>query len=237
MRVSVSPQQPVVIFGGFLITQEAYLTMASRIHALSGAPVEIVAVSRMEWLRTSAAAGWNRCLDRVDAMVRRLRTDSPTGRVTLIGHSSGGVMLRPYLSEQSFLGRRYNGAQHCNRLITLGSPHQARRATPLRAQVDHCFPACPWADRVDAVAVAGVLDLSSSTASWLSRRLAQRSYRQINGEGSSLGDGLVPVESALLRDAHPITLENTAHGGAFGSSWYGSAERVDQWWTAACVDA
>ncbi|MGB1416870.1 MAG: esterase/lipase family protein [Synechococcus sp.] len=231
---AISAGQPVLILGGFLITDEAYAVMASRIQALSGGQVEIVPMSRLDWLRTSAASGWTRCLDRVDAMARRLQAGSSTGRITLIGHSSGGVMLRPYLSEQPFLGRRYGGSRWCNRLITLGSPHQAQRATPLRAQVDQDCPGCPWADQVDAIAVAGVLDLSSATASWVSRRSADRSYRQINGPGEWRGDGLVPVESALLRDARPITVADTAHGGLFGSSWYGSADRVDQWWTAAC---
>ena len=62
-------------------------------------------------------------------------------------------MLRPYLADQTFLGRRFNGAPRCDRLITLGSPHQALRATPLRARVDRKFPGCPEADRVDYVAV------------------------------------------------------------------------------------
>ena len=234
MGMQVSAQQPVLILGGFLITDDAYAAMASRIHATSGAHVEIVPMSRFDWLSTSRASGWRHCLDRVDVLVRRLQTESVTGRITLIGHSSGGVMLRPYLSNQSFVGRCYQGSRYCNRLITLGSPHQAKRATPLRAEVDRRFPACPQPEAVDTVAVAGMLDLTGPTASWFSRFSAQRSYRQINGDGAWVGDGLVPLESALLRDAHFVTLKDTAHGGLFGSAWYGSDNRVDQWWSAAC---
>ena len=86
-------------------------------------------------------------------------------------------MLRPYLADQTFLGRRFNGAPRCNRLITLGSPHQALRATPLRARVDRKFPGCPEADRVDYVAVAGRLEPLGSNASSFSTRSAARSYR------------------------------------------------------------
>ena len=33
----------------------------------------------------------------------------PSGRVTLVGHSSGGIMLRLFLDDQPFEGRRWNG--------------------------------------------------------------------------------------------------------------------------------
>ena len=223
--------QPVVILGGFLITDEAYRPLADWIHQATGAPVRIVPASRLDWLATSWGFGWCRLLDRVDFCVRELQCQSPTERVTLIGHSSGGVMLRPYLVNQTFLGRCFNGATRCNRLITLGSPHQAVRATPLRARVDRAFPGCPEADHVDYVAVAGRLDPLGSNASTFSTRTSARSYRQIMGDPDLEGDGLVPVQSALLRDARWIELSDTAHGGLFGQSWYGSTDRIDQWWS------
>ncbi len=223
--------QPVVILGGFLITAEAYRPLADWIAQSTGAPVRIVPASKLDWLTTSWGFGWCRLLDRVDALVRELQGFSPTGRVTLIGHSSGGVMLRPYLVDQTFLGRHYNGASRCNRLITLGSPHQAERATPLRARVDREFPGCPEADRVDYVSVAGRLDPLGSNASAFSRRSAARSYRQIMGDPDLEGDGLVPLPSARLQDARWIELPDTAHGGLFGQSWYGSPDRIDAWWS------
>ena len=223
--------QPVVILGGFLITDEAYRPLADWIHQATGAPVRIVAASRLDWLATSWGFGWCRLLDRVDSCVRELQRQSRNERVTLIGHSSGGVMLRPYLVDQTFLGRCFNGATRCNRLITLGSPHQAVRATPLRARVDRAFPGCPEADHVDYVAVAGRLDPLGSNASTFSTRTSARSYRQIMGDPDLEGDGLVPVQSALLRDARWIELSDTAHGGLFGQSWYGSTDRIDHWWS------
>jgi len=229
----VEAKQPVLILGGFLITQEAYQPMATTLQELTGAEVAIVPMSRLDWLMTSGPEGWIRCLDRVDAMVRALQARSATGKVTLIGHSSGGVMLRPYLSDRSFLEHCYRGLDVCNRLITLGSPHQALRATRLRSLVDQRYPGCPHADAVEYVAVAGCLDLTSSTSSWFSRLSAERSYRQINGNGSWQGDGLVPLGSAHLRDARWITLDDTAHGGLFGSAWYGTPTRVERWWSEA----
>lgn len=231
--IAVNPDQPVVILGGFLITDEAYQPLANWIHQRTGAPVRIVHATRLDWLATSWGFGWIRLLDRVDACVRELLALSSGQSVTLIGHSSGGVMLRPYLVDAVFEGRCYRGFERCNRLITLGSPHQALRATPLRAAVDRRFPGCPCSDQVDYVAVAGTLDLSGDNASAFSRRSAARSYRQINGDAAALGDGLVPLESALLREARSVLVDDTAHGGLFGQSWYGSVDRIEQWWMAA----
>ncbi|MEB3246800.1 MAG: esterase, partial [Synechococcus sp.] len=106
----VDPNQPVVILGGFLITDEAYGPMAHWIQRRTGAPVRVVHATRLDWLATSWAFGWIRLLDRVDACVQELAAAAKGGSVTLIGHSSGGVMLRPYLSDDFFQGRRYGGA-------------------------------------------------------------------------------------------------------------------------------
>ena len=233
---SVDPQQPVVILGGFLITEEAYQPMADWLTGQGVIDAEVVPVSRYDWLLTSWGFGWRRVLDRVDALVRELQSKSPSGRVTLIGHSSGGVMLRLYLSDQPFQGRCYGGSSRCDRLITLGSPHQAVRATPLRAMVDRCFPGCHEAG-VDYVAIAAELDLESANASSFSRRSAKGSYRSIIGSTDVAGDGLVPVDSALLRGARQLTLPDTAHGGLFGSTWYATAARLEHWWPFAVDDS
>ena len=221
------PLQPVVILGGFLITPEAYAGIASWLRH-QGAEVEVVPASRLDWMLTTWALGWTRLLDRVHELVTHLARHSPTGKVTLIGHSSGGVMLRLYLTDELFAGRCYRGSDLCNRLITLGSPHQAQRATPLRAMVDRRFPGVA-VDGIDYLAVAGCLDLASANASGFSRRSASGSYRNIAGTVDVDGDGLVPVESALLTGARHLVLADTAHGGLFGSSWYGSDDRIGLW--------
>ena len=224
--------QPILILGGFLITDEAYAPLALTLQSLTNQPVSVVHASRLDWLLTSQSVGWTRLLDRVDKAVRSLRSISPTGFVTLIGHSSGGVMLRPYLSHQRFVDRSYGGTDFCNRLITLGSPHQALRATSLRTMVCEQFPGCPESESVDYISIAGELKLDSANASAFSRFTAGTSYRQISGDPKSIGDGLVPVSSAVLQGSFPVVLPNTAHGGFFGRHWYGSVDRVQEWWRA-----
>ena len=231
---SVDPHQPVVILGGFLITEEAYQPMADWLINQGVTDAKVVPVSRYDWLLTSWGFGWRRVLDRVAEHVQLLQSTSPTGRVTLIGHSSGGVMLRLYLSDQPFQGRTYGGASRRDRLISLGSPHQAIRATPLRAMVDRSCPGC-HEPGVDYVAIAGELNLNSTTASVFSRRSAKGSYRGISGSVDVSGDGLVPVDSALLCGARHLVQSDTAHGGLFGNTTYFSPARLEAWWRFAAV--
>jgi len=232
LRCMADPEQPVLILGGFLITPEAYSPMVQVLSRCTGQPVQLVEVTRPQWLLTLWAVGWARILDRVTTLATELAQASPTGKITLIGHSSGGILLRLFLSDLPFQGRCYSGRRLANRLICLGSPHTALKATPLRAMVNRELPGAYHAEEVHYVSVAGAVNLNPSAgeASDMARRLAPTAYRNSTGHADDCGDGLVPVSGALLAGSQPIVLEGVAHGGAFGKRWYGSAAVVDQWW-------
>ncbi|MFN6133020.1 MAG: lipase family alpha/beta hydrolase [Synechococcaceae cyanobacterium] len=227
---ATSTRQPIVILGGFLISPEAYGPMLTRLEQLSGQPVRLVAVSKPLWALTVFGFAWAWILDRVAAVVAELAQTSPTGRVTLVGHSSGGIMLRLFLDEAPFEGRRYDGKVLADTLVMLGSPHTALKATPLRQMVGRRLPGAFFADRVRYVSVAGDLDISS--ASPLARRMAPTAYRNSSGSAEDRGDGLVPLASALLTGSTSVVLPGVAHAAAFGTSWYGSPEVVECWWRA-----
>ncbi|MFN9623410.1 MAG: esterase/lipase family protein [Cyanobacteriota bacterium] len=230
-----TPPQPVLILGGFLITAEAYAPMVDTLARLTGQPVRLIPVSRLEWGLTVFPFAWARILDRVTTTAAALALDSPTGRITLVGHSSGGIMLRLFLSDLPFQGRVFGGRRLADRLICLGSPHTARKATPLRALVDRDLPGAFHSDQVRYVSVAGAvnLDAAAGEARDTARRLAPAAYRNSTGNPDDQGDGLVPCTGALLGGSRPIVLEGVAHGGAFGPRWYGSPEVVETWWEAA----
>jgi hypothetical protein len=225
----MSPLQPAptLILGGFLITPEAYAPMAAAIDAATGQPVAVVPASRGDWLLTSWSLGWTRLLDRAQALLLELAAASPTGRVNLVGHSSGGVMLRLLLGDEPFAGRVYGQRGRVQSLVSLGSPHQAIRATALRQLVDRRYPGAFFKEELAYLAVAGAIEPEQLRTR--ARRLTARSYSVINGDPRCRGDGLVPLSSALLAGAEPLVLEGVGHGGWFAERWYGSADVLPQW--------
>ncbi len=221
--------QPIILLGGFLIDISAYEEMSEYIKSRTGNKVVIVPVNKFLWLSTNWSFGWKIILDRVEEIVKELSKESPTNKVTLIGHSSGGMILRLYLSDLLFNQKIYNGKKYANCLVTLGSPNQAKRATYLRNFVSSKLPGSFYSKTVSYVSVAGELDLNGPIATKTSLRLSKPSYRALNGNGDVIGDGLVPRDSALLIGSKQIVLKETAHGKAFGKDWYGSQNKVEEW--------
>lgn len=218
---------PTLILGGFLITPEAYAPMATAIAAHTGQPVAVVPASRFDWLLTSWSVGWTRLLDRAQTLLLQLAAAAPNGRVNVVGHSSGGVMLRLLLGDVPFAGRVYGQRSKVQQLISLGSPHQAIRGTALRQLVDQRYPGAFFAEAVRYLAVAGAITPEELRPR--ARGLVARSYRAINGDANSRGDGLVPLSSALLQGAEPLVLEGVGHGGWFAERWYGSPDVLPRW--------
>ncbi|MFZ9753931.1 MAG: esterase/lipase family protein [Cyanobium sp.] len=232
------PAQPILVLGGFLIGAEAYGPLVESLERLSGQRVVLLPVTRWEWLLTVLPLGWARLLDRVAIAAAELAGASQTGRITLVGHSSGGILLRLFLADGPFEGRCYGGRRLADTLITLGSPHTALKATAMRTRVARELPGAYFGHDplhpVRYVAVAGVIELEAGAgqASATARRLAPTAYRNSSGDAADRGDGLVPVGSALLEGAEPVLLEGVAHGGAFGAQWYGTPAVVERWWAA-----
>ena len=221
--------QPIIILGGFLINSNAYKEMTECIKNRTNNNVVIVPVSKIEWLSTNWSFGWKIILDKVEKLVKELSEKSYTKKVTLIGHSSGGIILRLFLSDLLFNRKIYNGKDYANCLITLGSPNQAKRATYLRNLVSSTLPGSFYSKDVNYISVAGELDLNGPIATKTSLRLSKSSYRAINGNGDVIGDGLVPRDSALLIGSKQVVIKETAHGKTFGKEWYGSKNKVEEW--------
>ena len=191
--------------------------------------VYIVNVTRIDWLKSSTITGWINILDKVHGTVSKAMLETKTEKIDFIGHSSGGIMLRLYLSDQLFGGNKYNGKTITENLITLGSPHQALRATKLRKFVDKEYPGSFFKE-VNYISVGGSVDIRSKDAYFLTKLLARRSYESITGTFNCEGDGLVPLSSSLLEGSNKVVLQDTFHGGIFGESWYGSVSSVKNWW-------
>ncbi len=167
----------------------------------------------------------NKVTDKVSIAMK----ENNSKKIDLIGHSSGGVMLRLYLSSEPFNGQIYNGKNITKNLITLGSPHQAIKATKLRKFVDQKYPG-NFFNNVNYISIGGEVQINSKHSSLLTKIIAKRSYQSISGDQDARGDGLVPLSSSILKGSQQIILPETFHGGIFGKVWYGTPSKVEEWW-------
>ena len=222
-------KNPIVILGGFLITSEAYNITKNTIENISGRKVYVVDVTRADWFKSNSAEGWINILNKVKDKVALALKETKAKKVDLIGHSSGGIILRLYLSNEPFKYVIYNGKSTTRNLITLGSPHQAVKATALRRFVDEKYPG-NFFGNINYVSVGGKVKINSEQTSILTKLIARNSYQSISGDKNESGDGLVPLSSSLLKNSQQIILKETVHGGIFGKNWYGSTSKVREWW-------
>ena len=222
-------ENPIIILGGFLITSDSYNPAKNAIANISGRKVYVVDITRGDWLKSNSAEGWITILNKVNRMVAFALNETKAKKVDLIGHSSGGIILRLYLSSEPFKDVIYNGQSITRNLITLGSPHQAVRATKLRRFVDEKYPG-NFFKNINYVSIGGKVEINSKQTSLLTKLFARNSYQSISGDKNESGDGLVPLSSSLLKNSQQIIIPNSAHGGIFGKNWYGSSSIVKSWW-------
>jgi pimeloyl-ACP methyl ester carboxylesterase len=226
------PRNPVVILGGSFATARDYWEMRPALEKLTRLPVWFVPVTRLDWALGLTGFGWARILRKLDRTVRRTLAATGASKVVLVGHSSGGVIGRVYLSPRPFRGRVYAGRDMVSCLITLGGPHLNRRGSFMRRWVERKYPGAYFAPGVQYVAVAGKGLLGDRNGK-SEERTAFRVYRRLCGRGDVWGDATVPVASALLEGALPIVLDRVFHSPRNGRRWYGNTRTVGRWWDAA----
>lgn len=230
------PEHPIVILGGFLSFSLLYVEMRDVLAQITGQPVWIVDTQSLDWLPSIVPPGWVHLLRKLDHTVRQAASRSTTVKITLIGHSAGGVLARLYLSPRPFLGHAFRGLDYIDHLITLGSPHYNQRLSVhggrMSRWIEKRYPGAFFAPCVEYTAVAGKLVRGDRQGS-LRERHAHTFYEELVGDGNVWGDGLVPVTSALLRGSRQITLDGVSHFTGFGGPWYGAAEVVPCWWDDA----
>ena len=213
-----------------MISPKAYIELKNTINNISERDIYIVNVTKFEWLQTNSVKGWTNILNKVDKLASIAISKYKSNKVDLIGHSSGGIILRLFLSNENFNGKVYNGQSITSNLITLGSPNKAKRETNLRRLVNNSFPG-NFYKAVNYISVGGEVEINSSQTSLFTKVFAESSYRSISGDKNCKGDGLVPLSSSLLERSQKIIIPNTVHGGFFGKEWYGSTSRVKEWYS------
>jgi pimeloyl-ACP methyl ester carboxylesterase len=172
-----------------------------------------------------------RILNRLNETVLNAVKESKTGKVTLIGHSSGGILGRLFLSPEPLKGHSYNGLDYVNMLITLGSPHYNHKGAALRKWVEEKYPGAYFDPDVRYVSVVGKAIRGDKRGSIKERRI-HWFYKTLCGRGDAWGDGVVPLPSALLQGSQHIVVDGLRHYSRSKHPWYGTEEAIRSWWEA-----
>jgi pimeloyl-ACP methyl ester carboxylesterase len=230
--------QPIVLLGGFASPSALYAGFRDHLSEISGHPVWVVPTQTWDWLPSVVPSGWAHLLARLQRSVQQALHRSTTGKVTLVGHSAGGVLARLYLAPEPFMGRAFYGLDHIEHLVTLGSPHHNQQrwlhGGLMSRWIERRYPGAFYGERVRYTSVAGRLIRGDRRGS-LHERNAYRFYRRIAGDGNAWGDGLIPVQAALLDGARQIVLEGVSHFAGFGGPWYGARDVVPRWWREVSI--
>lgn len=173
-------------------------------------------------------------------------------KVVLLGHSAGGWLARAALGfgtvpkgkEFSFARTHENkiALKHIAGLVSLGTPHKPPPATVMDMTrgalriTDELFPgAFHSPDGLFYVTIVGnAVEGKEQTKStpFQPRTLSEVafiSYEAVCGKGTTVGDGVVPINSAHLHDAIQLVLPNVFHSINAPEDWYGSEKIIDQW--------
>lgn len=163
--------------------------------------------------------------------------------IVLLGHSIGGWVARAWLSgwADKKIKNRVRG------VVTLGSPHnpppkgsnfeKLDQTRGLLTYINSNYPGA-YESGVRYTSVIGSEVRGSLNPTQLYPFLAYFSYIFLAGSGNTIGDGIVPVETAALPGAEEIVLPGIKHSGYIPTplnsikvkdAWYGSEGAIQQW--------
>jgi pimeloyl-ACP methyl ester carboxylesterase len=218
---------PIVIVGGATWWPRSYRNLASLLREISGSEVHIAPVTPLDWA-LGYFRGFGQLVFEVASAVDRALLESEAKKAVLVGHSAGGLACRVYIGgDPPYGGRRYSGHRRVEYLITLGAPHTVAdkpRLAPI-TRVNELFPGA-----LHAEAGLRYLSVAGSAANGASSPRARKRYERFVENGRVAGDGVVPVEAALLPGSETQVLDGVYHNRRLGR-WYGSnTETVGRWW-------
>jgi pimeloyl-ACP methyl ester carboxylesterase len=218
---------PIVIVGGVTWWPGSYRDFANLLQEISGSEVHIAPTTPLDWA-LGYFRGFGQLVFEVASTVDRALLESEAKKAVLVGHSAGGLACRVYIGgDPPYGGRRYSGHRRVESLITLGTPHTVAdkpRLAPIK-RVNELFPGALHAD-------SGLryLSVAGNAADGVSSPRVRKRYERFVEDGRVAGDGVVPVDAALLPGSESQVLDGIHHNRRLGR-WYGSdRETVGLWW-------
>ncbi|MDQ3437789.1 MAG: hypothetical protein M3491_10785 [Actinomycetota bacterium] len=218
---------PIVIVGGASWWPSSYRNFADMLREISGSEVHVAPVTPLDWT-LGYLRGFGQLVFEVASTVDRALLESEAKKAVLVGHSAGGLACRVYIGgDPPYGGRRYSGHRRVECLVTLGTPHNIanrERLAPI-TRVNELFPGALHSEAgLRYLSVAGSADDGASSPR------SRKRYERFVEDGRVAGDGVVPVDSALLPGSGSLVVDGVHHNRRLGR-WYGSdRETVERWW-------
>ena len=240
------PEPTVLVLGGFMTSPPLYRPFAGRLRERGAADVVVARVWTQDWF-LAGARGLGPILTRSGRALLAASDQSEAlslgAPVLVIGHSAGGMSARLLTSPVQFAGRWLNASGRMAAIVTLGTPHVVSRdgqagdlAGNEAADFANREVPGPWfAPRVGYLSVGSTAVRGRPDGDRAERR-TWASYQGVLRDPVAtelLGDGLIPIGSALLPDAPSVILDDVRHGQGAGRDWYGSDGPLDRWWPVA----
>lgn len=217
--------------------------------------INVLPVERLDWLNvflrgaldpdfwksnappTKPAFSWY--LERIAAAVEGLGENE---RIILVGHSAGGWLGRAAVG----FGSTDTGAPPIQRdkvlgIVTLGSPNQppppgvmdmtrgALRITNERFPGSYHAPSTFYVTVIGNAVQGRKQERQSPWEPTSLTGFAYNSYEAVCGDGTTVGDGVVPLCSGHVADSIQLTLDGVLHSINAPDNWYGSDAILDQW--------
>lgn len=225
---------PTVILPGYFAAASDYRELEKSM-VDRGFPTVTVPLGKGDWLPTFGGRSMVPILRQLDRTIKQMLQQYGVSQINLVGHSAGGWISRIYLGEQPYTihgdvleGAGLWNAHPCvHTLITLGTPHVSQERWT-RKNLDFVKIHYPGAfhPQVRYVCAAGKAVFGKrGFGSWL----AYKSYELTVGKGETWGDGITPVEAALLDGAENLVLDGVWHSPRSPGKWYGSPDVLPAW--------
>lgn len=216
---------------------------------------EVLPIRRFEWLKLLGGAArdpsgfqsydmtpkvfYQFYLDRIESTITKMiNEDEDESDIILLCHSAGGWLGRAFLGENSLSEDKQSRIKG---LVTMGSPHyspkdrtkDATRGSIRYVEEKYSASALQQENSLFIISIAGTAVSSDLAAERGSREFyANDAYLAVTGESidARKGDGVVPLDIALLDGAKQITLKGVYHSiQAPDNAWYGGDSVIDMW--------
>jgi pimeloyl-ACP methyl ester carboxylesterase len=223
-------REPIVLVGGFLSDPGDYVPWKEQLEKPPySRPTFIVNIGRLRWAVTRDD-NFTPQIKALDETVTRARRLTGADKVWVIGHSAGGRVARLWMGDRPYGGLKCGGHPQVRGLISLGVPYTTKEPWAIKsaAFVNKYYPGAYYPD-VTYVCAIGRSVFGKANGS-VDQRFAHQSYRlQIPEKPEQWGDGVIPLDGALMPGVENHVINGVYHVSVLGRPGYADPRALKVW--------